>query len=53
MLLNGHKASFENFLIPLKETNAFKLPLKESFLLSSDTPILNKNTDSFPLELFD
>ena len=50
MLLYGHKASFDNFLILLKESNAFKLQLKESLLISSDKLILNKYTYSFPLE---
>ena len=53
MLLDGHKASFDNFLILLKENNAFKLQLKESLLISHDKPILNRNIYSFPLELFD
>ena len=52
MLLDGHKASFDNFSILLKE-NAFKLQLKESLLISRDKPILNRNIYSFPLELFD
>ena len=43
MLLDGHKASFENFSILLKESNAFKLQLKESLLISRDKPILNRN----------
>ena len=53
MLLDGHKASFDNFSILLKENNAFKLQLKESLLISRDKPILNRNIYSFPLELFD
>ena len=53
MLLDGHKASFDNFSILLKETNAFKLQLKESLLISRDKPILNKSIYSFPLERFD
>ena len=40
MLLDGHKASFDNFSILLKESNPFKLLLKES-LISRDKPILN------------
>ena len=39
ILLDGHKASFDNFLIILKENNAFKLLLKESLLISRDKPI--------------
>ena len=53
MLLDGHKASFDNFSILLKESNPFKLQLKESLLISLDKPILKKNIYSFPLELFD
>ena len=53
MLLDNHKASFDNFSILLKERNTFKLQLKESLLISRDKPILNKNIYSFPLELFD
>ena len=53
MLLDGYKASFDNFSILLKEINPFKLQLKESSLISRDKPILNKNIYSFPLELFD
>ena len=53
MLLDGHKASFDNFSIFLKESNPFKLQLKESSLISRDKPILNENINSFPLELFD
>ena len=52
MLLDGHKASCDNFSILLKENNAFKLQLKESLLISRDKPILNRNIYSFPLELF-
>ena len=53
MLLDGHKASFDNFSILLKENNAFKLQLKESLLISRDKTILNRNIYSFSLELFD
>ena len=52
MLLDGHKTSFDNFAILLKESNAFKLQLKESLLISCDKPILNKNIYLFPSELF-
>ena len=34
--LVGHKASFDNFLILLKESNPFKLQLNESLLISRD-----------------
>ena len=42
-----------NTSILLKESNSFKLKLKESLLISRDKPILNKKIYSFPLELFD
>ena len=38
MLLDGHKANFDNFLILLRESNPFKLQLKESLLISHDKP---------------
>ena len=53
MLWDDHKASFNNFLILLNESNPFKLQLKEPLLISRHKPILNKNIYSFPLELFD
>ena len=53
MLLDGHKTSFDNFSILLKESNPFKLQLKESLFMSRDKPIFNRNIYSFPLELFD
>ena len=53
MLLDGHKASFDNFSILKKNNNAFKLQLKESLLISRDKPILNRNIYTFSLELFD
>ena len=43
MLLDGQKASFDNTLVLSKESNAFKLQLRESFLISLDKPILNVN----------
>ena len=52
MLLNDHKATFDNFLILLKENNTFKLQLKVSLLISYDKPIVSKNMCSFPMELF-
>ena len=53
MLFEGHKSSFDNFSILLKENNGLKLQLKELLLISRDKPVLNKNIYSFPLELFD
>ena len=48
MLLDGHEASFDKFWILLKESNSFKLQLKESLLISHGKPVLNKNIYSFP-----
>ena len=53
MLLDGHEASFDNFPILSKESNPFRLQLKESLLISRDKPILSKNIYYFSLELFD
>ena len=53
ILLNGHDASFQDFMILLKENNRFKLHLKESLLIKRDKPELNRNIYSYLLELFD
>ena len=53
MSMDGHKPSFDYFSILSKESNVFKLQLKESLLISHDKPILNKNIHAFSLELFD
>ena len=53
MLVDCHKACFDNFSTLLKESNAFKLQLKESLLISCNNLILNKSIYSFPSELFD
>ena len=53
MLLDGLKASFDNFSIHWKESNAFKLQSKKSLLTSCDKSILIKNIYPFLLELFD
>ena len=53
MLLNGHKASFDNFSILLKENNSFKLQLKESLLKARDKSVLNRNIYWFTLEPVD
>ena len=53
ILLKGHDASFEDFTILLKENIKFKLHLKESLLIKSDKPELNRNIYSYSLELFD
>ena len=50
MLQHVHEASFDNFSIHLKESNAVKLQLKKSLLMSLDKPILNKNIYLVPLQ---
>ena len=47
MLLDGHKASFDNFSILLKEGNPFKL-VEGIFVILLDKPIFNKNNYSTP-----
>ena len=48
-----HKAGVESFSILLKENNTFKLKMNKALLISRHKPILNKNTHSLRLELFD
>ena len=36
-----------------RDNNGFKLLIKESILISRDSPVLNKNTASIPVLLFD
>ena len=43
ILLKGHIASYEDFPIPLKESNKFRLHQKQSFLIKGDKPELNRN----------
>ena len=45
--------NFDNFDILAAESNKFRLLLVESLLKKRDKPILNRSTNSFPLELFD
>ena len=52
ILEQGHDADFSDFTILTRETNGFKLLIKESLLISRDNPPLNKNIFSTPLELF-
>ena len=44
--------NFDNFDIFAEESNKFKSLLRESLLIKSDKPILNRTIKSFPLELF-
>ena len=44
--------SFDDFVIISRESNDFKLTLKESILINRDKPLLNRTVQSMPLELF-
>ena len=52
-LLHNHDSYFNDFTILCQDNNGFRLLLKESILISRDSPVLNKNTASIPLLLFD
>ena len=52
LIFTEYDASFNDFKILTKETNGFKLLIKESLLIARDNPSLNKNIYSTPLELF-
>ena len=51
-LLCNHSPSFENFSVLTKENKKFMLELKESLLVMTDKPTLNRNIRSAPLYLF-
>ena len=53
ILMKGRDASFEDFTIPLKQNNKFKLHVREPLPIKSDKPELNRMIYSYPLELFD
>ena len=53
ILLKRRHASFEDFVILMKENIKFKLHAKESFLIKRDRPELNRNIYSHHLGLFD
>jgi len=48
----NHLGSYSDFDILAKESNNFKLLIKESLLIQRDSPVLNRNVSSIPLELF-
>ena len=49
-----HSPSFENFSVLItKENKKFLLGLKDSILIMTDKPSLNRNIRSAPLYLFD
>ena len=45
--------NFDYFDILASETNNFRLLIKERLLIMRGKPVLNRNTTSFPLKLFD
>ena len=53
LLFCNHIPNFEDFSILATNNNGFKVTLIESFLINRDHPLLNKNKQSLPLELFD
>ena len=52
LLLHNHDNDFNDFTILSRDNNGFRLLLKESILVSRDSPVFNKNTAFIPL-LFD
>ena len=48
-----HNRDFNDFTILCRDNNGFRLLLKESILISGDSPVLNKNAASIPLLLSD
>ena len=52
-LLHDHDSHFNDFTILCRENNGFRLSLRESILISRDSPVLNRNIASVPLLLFD
>ena len=53
LLLHKHDSNFNNFTILCWDNDGFRFLIKESILISKDSPVLNKNTASIPLLLFD
>ena len=53
MLICDQPVSFDDFKVLASSTSEFHLKIKESFLMSRDQPISNKNEPSLPLYLFD
>ena len=52
LLLHNHDSDFNDFTILCQENNGFRLLLKESVLISRDSPDLNNNFASIPSLLF-
>ena len=53
LLLENHNCDFNDFTTLCRDNNGFRLSIKESLLISRDSPVLNKNIASIPLLLFD
>ena len=53
LLFCNDTPDFEDFSILVTNNNDFKVTLMESLLINRDHPLLNKNNQSLPLELFD
>ena len=51
LLLHKNDSNFNDFFILCGDNNGFRLLLKDSILISRDSPVLNKNTASVPLLL--
>ena len=53
LLQGDFSITFDDFDILASDSNKFKLLIKESLLTKRDKSVLNKTTESFPLDLFD
>ena len=53
LLVHNDDGDFNGFIILCRDNNSFRLLLKESILISRDSPFLNQNTASIPLLSFD
>ena len=53
LLLYNHDSDFNDFTILCRDKTGFRILLKEFILISRDSPIVNKNTSSVSLLLFD
>ena len=53
LFLHNYDNDFDDFTILCQDRDGFRLLLKKSVLISRDSTVLNKNTVSFSLLLFD
>ena len=51
--LHNHDSDFKHFTILCRDNNGSRLLLKESVLISTDSPVFKKNTTPISLLLFD